>query len=64
MTDRGRPVAVLAPIPDGGSLEELRATGQLEAATARFDGLPDPLPIPVDSPSPSEVLATVRRDER
>jgi len=64
VTDRGRPVAVLAPIPDRGSLNELRATGQLDSATAGFTGLPDPLPVPLDGPSPSEVLAALRRDER
>lgn len=64
VTDRGRPVAVLAPIPDRGSLGELRATGQLEPAMADIADLPDPLPIPADGPSASELLEALRRDER
>ena len=64
VTDRGRPVAVLAPIPDRGTLGELRATGQLDPATADIGSLPEPLPIPADGPSASDVLAALRRDER
>lgn len=64
VTDRGRPVALLAPIPERGSIDQLRATGQLEAATAELADLPDPLPIPPGGPNPSQVLAALRRDER
>jgi prevent-host-death family protein len=64
VTDRGRPVALLAPIPDRGSLGELRASGQLDPAAADIGGLPDPLPLPAGGPSASDVLAVLRRDER
>lgn len=64
VTDRGRPVAVLAPLPDRGTLDQLRATGDLTPATAPLDDLPDPLVTPGDQPTPSEVLARLRRDER
>lgn len=64
VTDRGRPVAVLAPIPQAGGLDQLRATGLLEAATARLDGLADPLPISGGEPTASQVLSALRRDER
>ena len=64
VTDRGRPVAVLAPIPDRGSLGELRATGQLEPASSDMADLPDPLPIPAGGPTASQLLAALRRDER
>ncbi|MBV9593397.1 MAG: type II toxin-antitoxin system prevent-host-death family antitoxin [Actinobacteria bacterium] len=64
VTDRGRPVAVLAPIPDRGSLAELRAMGQLEPPSADIADIADPLPIPAAGPSASEVLAALRRDER
>ena len=64
ITDRGRPVAVLAPIPGRGRLETLRATGQVQPAEADLDGLPDPLPQPEGTPAPSEILAALRRDER
>jgi prevent-host-death family protein len=64
VTDRGRPVAVLAPIPDRGSLAELRATGQLDPASGDLADLPDPIPVPAGGPSASEILAALRRDER
>ncbi len=64
VTDRGRPVAVLAPIPTRGGIGELRATGQLEPATADLAGLPEPMSMPAGDASPSDVLAALRRDER
>lgn len=64
VTDRGRPVAVLAPIPGRQSMELLLATGQLELAVGDIDGLPDPLPLPAAGPNASDVLAALRRDER
>ena len=45
VTDRGRPVAVLAPIPEGNPLERLRASGAVIAATADLADLPEPLPL-------------------
>lgn len=64
VTDRGRPVAVLAPLPARGNLDQLRATGDLTPALAALDDLPDPLVTPSDQPAASEVLARLRRDER
>ncbi len=64
VTDRGRPVAVLAPISERGGMAELRATGQIESAAADIAGLPEPLSMPAEDPSPSDVLAALRRDER
>ncbi|MDQ3715708.1 MAG: type II toxin-antitoxin system prevent-host-death family antitoxin [Actinomycetota bacterium] len=64
VTDRGRPVAVLGPIPDRSSLDQLRATGDITPATRRFDELPDPLVLPTGQPSASQVLARLRGDER
>lgn len=64
ITDRGRPVAVLAPLADGGRLQRLRTTGDISPATARLDDLPEPLASPTGQPSPSEVLARLRSDER
>jgi prevent-host-death family protein len=63
ITDRGRPVAVLAPIPDD-PLERLRAAGDLIPAQADFSDLPDPLPLPSSSEAPSSVLARLRHDDR
>lgn len=64
ITDRGRPVAVLSPIPDDGIIEWLRATGDLVPASAGFDDLPAPLATPAGGPTPSEILAKLRSDER
>ncbi len=64
VTDHGRAVAVLAPIPTGGNLDRLRATGDLIPAGAQLEDLPPPLSTPADRPSPSEILARLRSDER
>jgi prevent-host-death family protein len=42
VTDRGHPVAVLSPPPEGSPLERLRALGEIEPATADLDDLPEP----------------------
>jgi prevent-host-death family protein len=62
ITDRGRPVAVLGPLPQGGALERLRAQGEVESASVEFDDLP--LPLPPLGELPSTRLARLRRDER
>jgi len=64
VTDRGRPVAVLAPLPDRGTLERLRVAGDVTAATTGFEDLPEPLEPVHGRPLPSEVLVRLRRDER
>lgn len=63
ITDRGRPVALLTPLPDGSPLEIMRAEGDVHEATLDLDDLPAPL-SPRGSESPSAVLAGLRRDER
>lgn len=63
ITDRGRPVALLTPLPEGSPLERLRASGEVEAASGDLDDLEPPLPS--RGPElPSAVLARLRRDER
>jgi prevent-host-death family protein len=64
ITDRGRPVALLSPLPDRGPLERLRAGGQVDEATGDLDELPDPLVLPAGPESASKVLARLRRSER
>jgi prevent-host-death family protein len=63
ITDRGRPVAVLAPLPDD-PLERLRASGDLLPAGGDLSDLPEPLPLTPGAEPPSMVLARLRRDER
>jgi prevent-host-death family protein len=64
VTDRGRPVALLTPLPAGSPLDRLRAAGEVDPAIGDLDDLPEPLPLPPGVESPSEALARLRRDER
>jgi len=64
ITDRGRPVARLTPLPTGTPLEQMRAAGEIEPASADLEDLPPPVVLPDDVESPSAVLARLRRDER
>jgi prevent-host-death family protein len=64
ITDRGRPVAVLAPLSDGGPSARLRSTGDLVAGDLDLDSLPTPLSLGPDQEPPSRALARLRRDER
>jgi prevent-host-death family protein len=63
ITDRGRPVAMLAPLPDGSPLEQLRRAGEIEASTGELEDLPAPLRS-TGPEVPSAVLMRLRRDER
>lgn len=63
ITDRGRPVAVLAPLPKD-PVERLRAAGDLQTSDGALADLPDPLSLGAGSEAPSTVLARLRRDER
>jgi prevent-host-death family protein len=63
ITDRGRPVALLGPLPDQGPLERLRAAGEVEPGLQGWDDLPDPLPSRTGVPA-SVVLARLRSEER
>ncbi len=64
VTDRGRPVALLMPVPVAGPLERLRATGEVTAASGDPGELPAPLPLEPGQEPPSVVLERLRRDER
>lgn len=64
ITDRGRPVAMLGPVPGGGPLRRLRVSGDVTGARAGLTDLPEPLPLAPGQKPPSRVLAGLRRDER
>jgi prevent-host-death family protein len=64
ITDRGRAVAVLAPLPDRSPLDRLRASGDIIPATRTLDDLPPPLALLPGQEPPSAVLARLRSDER
>jgi prevent-host-death family protein len=64
VTDRGRPVALLTPLPAVTGLERLRASGELSGPLASLDELPGPLVLSDGQPTASEILAAMRRSER
>jgi prevent-host-death family protein len=64
ITDRGRPVACLTPVLEGTPLEQMYAAGEIDAASAGIDDLPEPLVLPFDVEMPSAALGRLRRDER
>ena len=64
VTDRGRAVAWLVPVPSEGGVQRLRASGRLEPAAGDLLTLGDPLePAPSALP-PSRAMAAVRAEER
>lgn len=64
VTDRGRPVARLVPIPRSGGVEDLAASGRLVLAANDALELGPPLRPVKGKALPSEMLAEARRDER
>jgi prevent-host-death family protein len=64
VTDRGRPVALLSPLPEGRPLERLRALGEIDPATGDLDDLPEPLVAAPGVELPSDALRRLRRNER
>ena len=64
VTDRGRPVAMLTPLPEGSPYERLVASGDITPARGSIDDLPEPLPLEPGQEPPSLRLARLRRDER
>lgn len=63
VTDRGRPVARLVPVPTAG-LDALAESGRLTPAAGDALELGPPLPPTDGKPLPSEILAALRDDER
>ena len=63
VTDRGRPVALLTPIPEAAPLERLRASGDLYERKGALDELPLPLELSAGQEAPSSVLERLRADE-
>jgi prevent-host-death family protein len=64
ITDRGRPVALLTPLPGRKGLERLRATGEVAEVEGELDDLPEPLDLPAGAETPSQTLANLRASER
>ena len=64
VTDRGRPVALLAPLPKGGDLDRLVASGRVRTPESDLFSHGPPLSPRPETPLPSELLEQARADER
>jgi prevent-host-death family protein len=63
VTDRGRPVALLTPLPTASAWERLVAAGEVAPATGHVLDVAPLAPVP-GSPSASEILREMRDAER
>jgi prevent-host-death family protein len=64
VTDRGRPVARLGPVPAEEPLEKLRIGGDVSTPTGALDELPPPPRLAKGARTPSTVLTRLRARER
>jgi prevent-host-death family protein len=64
LTDRGRPVALLVPVPEGGAVERLEAEERLTPAAGDLLELGAPIRARRGVLLPSEALARSRAGER
>lgn len=64
VTDRGRPVARLVPVPRSSGIDELAASGRLTAAVGDALELGSPLAPTAGQALPSKTLADARAVER
>jgi prevent-host-death family protein len=63
ITDRGQPVAIIAPLPERGSLvARLVAAGRVTPPAGTHARLVAPPPVPEGAPSISEILDDLRED--
>ena len=64
VTDRGRPVALITPLPDATPLERLRAEGEVSTTAGAIADLGPPAALARGKTAPSVVLARLRAHER
>jgi prevent-host-death family protein len=65
VTERGRPVALIVPLPEPDDLiDRLITQGLARRANGNLSDLPHPLKPQPGSMLPSDVLAELRSDER
>lgn len=65
VTEHGRPVAMLGPLPrPEHPLADLIAAGRVRPATRTLDDLPPPLPVEPGDRDLSDVVITMRDEER
>jgi prevent-host-death family protein len=64
VTEHGRPVALLTPLPRGSdTLAEMEAAGKLIPPEKPWSDLPPPLPATPGAPTLSEILAQMRDED-
>ena len=64
ITDRGRPVAVISPLPPGSPYQRMLVEGEIARASRETGELPELLALSPGQESASSVLARLRSDER
>ena len=64
ITDRGRPVAGITPLPPGSPYRQMLVEGEIARASRETGELPEPLSLSPGQESASAVLARLRSDER
>jgi prevent-host-death family protein len=64
VTERGRPVALIVPLPAGDPLDRLVAEGRASSADGSLADLPAPPRARRGQPALSLVLEAMRSDER
>jgi prevent-host-death family protein len=64
VTARGRPVALLIPVPQAGRRQRLVARGRIVAGVGDLLDLGPPLTPSPTVPLPSQILRRARADER
>lgn len=64
VTDRGRPIAMLVPLPGGSQIDRLAASGRLTPAVGDALELGSPLAPVAGVETPSRVLERLRVEER
>ncbi len=64
VTDRGRPIALLTPIPKAAPVVPLRASGAIKGGEEAWDDMPAPRPLEDGEEAPSVILERLRSDER
>lgn len=64
VSSRGRPIALLVPIPKGDTLDRLEAEGRLRRGRGDLLALGPPVRGRRGAPLPGKVLEQLRADER
>ncbi len=64
VTEHGRPVAMLVPLPETEGLAALIAAGRVTPGKGHLRDLGPPLPLRPGATPPSKILEALRADER